>query len=260
MTVIPDAKAVTVDGYRIGDYAAMVEEFTGLVGVAGGRGDDQSSLFRHGAVPSGPEWAAARTRTLGITLFDTDKDGLAASAYGSLGEWQENLDDLIAIFGKRGLVDYRRTILTASGPVTVQGYGKVRNPPPFTGTPAATKLVIPLVFEWPFLHELPAVSLSAATAHSFNTGGNAPVADMVLTFAGDGTLTDNLGHTIAISGSSGPVVVDVGKRTVTEAGVPAMARLVTTSLKAWWMEWPARTDVTLSSDVGVAVEFYRARH
>ena len=201
---LPDVYAVTVDGFRIGDFAAMVEEFTGLVGVAGKRGTSPTALSRHGAVPTGRTWSAPRTRTLGITLFDTDANGDRDHPYGNVGQWQANLDDLQAIYGKHGLIDYRRTILTAAGPVECQGWAKVLRTIDPTGSPSATRMAVQLEFDWPWLHELPKVTLAADTSHAIATGGTAPIADMVFTFSGDGTLTDNLGHTIGISGSTSP--------------------------------------------------------
>lgn len=257
---LPDEYAVTVDGFRIGDYAAMVEEFTGLVGVAAWRGTAQSALARHGAIPRGRTWSAPRTRTLGITLFDTNKDGDRNHPYGSVGQWQANVDDLLAIFGKQGLIDYKRTILTATGPVVCQGSARVLRTIDPTGSTSATRMAVQLEFDWPWLHELPKVTLAADTSHTIATGGTAPIADMVFTFTGDGTLTDNQGHTITVTGSTGPVTVDVGKREVRSGGQLALGLLGTTGLKEWWCEWPARTNVTLSSDVAVGVEFHRARH
>lgn len=87
------------------------------------------------------------------------------------------------------------------------------------------------------------------------TGGNVNVYDAVLVFAGDGTFTHSgLGWAIEVTGSGGAVTVDMGNRTVTEGGNPALNRIRRTSAgdsRVWGWFTPGNNAVT--SDVSVTV-------
>jgi hypothetical protein len=82
-------------------------------------------------------------------------------------------------------------------------------------------------------------------------GGNVNVYDAVLVFSGDGTFTNSTaGWSLTIAGSTGPVTVDLGARTVVQAGIPA-DNLLTRTDASWGWFLPGSNTVTSSVSVGV---------
>ena len=82
-------------------------------------------------------------------------------------------------------------------------------------------------------------------------GGTVNVYDPVLTFAGNGTLQhSDLDWQLDIAGASGPVTVDLGARTVTQAGVAA-DQLLNPSNRLWGWFTPGSN--TVLSSVAVTV-------
>jgi hypothetical protein len=68
-------------------------------------------------------------------------------------------------------------------------------------------------------------------------------------FAGDGTFTHStLGWTLTITGSASAVTVDLGARTVTQAGVPA-DQLLTRNTRDWGWFTPGSNAVTSTVSV-----------
>jgi len=261
VTVI-DPYYLSVDGVVLGTYAHMIEVYRGLDTLAPVRRSPLLAADRHGSVPSfDPEYDEA-TLPIVITIAPWDADGAVTHAEGMQGHVQDNTDTLKRVFGKRSALDVRRFMpAIGGGTVELQAYAARGRQVIVDGENFKRMFGVDLILPYPFWHELPLISRASNTAHVINVGGTAPVADMVLTFAGDGTLTDDLGHEITITGSAGAVTVDVGAREAYEGGSLAMNRLsLGAGSDGHWMEWPAQTTVTVSSTVGVAVDYYNARH
>lgn len=88
-------------------------------------------------------------------------------------------------------------------------------------------------------------------ADTMVVGGNAPVYDAVLVFSGDGTFTHNtLDWELEITGSTSAVTVDLGNRTVTQAGSPA-PNLLRRDRRDWGWFVPGNNSVTTDISVGV---------
>jgi hypothetical protein len=241
----------------------IIGRVRGTAAIPGLRDTDQHVAFRHGVWDDDDPYVDGRTLALRIEVHSVDEYGeRTESAYWHL---RDNWEDLAAVAGKRGLIDVRQYIpsVESGESIELQGFARRRSQVELDGDAAVWVLDLELKFAYPWWHELPLVELASDTSHAIDTGGSAPIADMVFTFAGDGTLTDdlNLGHEIGIAGSSGLVTVDVGKREVYEGGELAMGLLrLGDGSPENWMEWPARTTINLTADVAVAVDYYVARH
>lgn len=110
-----------------------------------------------------------------------------------------------------------------------------------------------------FWEDVTASTAASATPPVVTTGGDRPVDDMVLTFAGPGTLThtDELGVvseiTIDAAAGAGTYVVDVGAGSVTKTGANQDEFLTVT--QPWWMKFSPGAAQDLDSDVAVAVSW-----
>jgi len=250
--------SLDLDGTRY-----LVEKVRGTAAVAARRHSGQRIAFRHGTWDEDDPYTDEKILNLRISIHAVDEYG--EQPYSPYHHLRENFEDLAAVLGKRGRIDVRQYLPedpdeSGSDPIELQNYARVRRQLEIGGDALVWYMDIELVFAYPYWHELPQISLASDTSHVIETGGSAPIADMVLTFAGDGTLSDDQGHEISISGSSGAATVDVGAREVTEGGSLAMSLLdLGSGTPEYWMEWPTRTTVNLTSDVGVAVDYFRAR-
>jgi hypothetical protein len=112
--------------------------------------------------------------------------------------------------------------------------------------------VFPATSPWPYWREGGNQQTDTISgADTLAAGGNVSIYDAVLVFAGDGTFEHTtLGWEIEVTGSGGPVTVDLGNRTVTEGGLPATNRIRRTN-RDWGWFTPGNNSVT--SDVSVVV-------
>lgn len=110
-----------------------------------------------------------------------------------------------------------------------------------------------------FWEDVTATSVGPAMPPAVVTGGDRPIQDMILTFAGPGFLehTDDLGQVarveIEAAAGAGTYVVDVGAGTVEKAGVPQDEFLVIT--QPWVMKWQPNDTPALTADVNVTAQF-----
>lgn len=256
---------IRADGTVLATFASAVETSDNLDDLPERRFEPMRIANRHGIwIPEDGGFFDYRTIPLLIWVSGTDVDGQITHPNGAMGHLRKNLDDLQAILGKRGYITLQRDIAsrTNGSPLTLTLEAQALVVSRITSRDrngVARALAVECLLPWPFWHELPQISRPAATSHSFTTAGTLPVANQVLVFSGDGTLTDNHGASIPILGSSGAVTVDVRKGEVYQGGVLAMHLLNPAPALEHWMEWPARTAVTLTSTVNVAVTYYHAR-
>lgn len=255
---------VSLDGLNLGTLAYSIETVRARRVIPPKRRTPLPVAFRHGTVPRFDAYSDERRWPLLITLFPTDESGDQDEDFGRVGQLEANLDDLFTVLAKRDdFIDVRQLIPVDDGsgePLELQGDAICASYVELEGNDTIWGVQVELVFPYPYWHELPKIERSAATSHSIVTGGTAPIADMVLTLAGDGTVSLDGTAMFRIDGSSGPVVVDVGKREVTQGGELAMGLFrPTVNMPENWMEWPAQTAVSLTSTVNVAVDYYNAR-
>lgn len=108
-----------------------------------------------------------------------------------------------------------------------------------------------------FWRDAAATPITSATPPSVTTGGDRPIDDMILTFAGTGYLehTDPVLGAVRVTIDSGaggttPYTVDVGEGTVTDAASADKGRYLTATHEHW-MNWQPDTALTLASSVAV---------
>ncbi len=98
------------------------------------------------------------------------------------------------------------------------------------------RLGVPLFAEWPYWYvggQERTQTISGADVMTF--AGGVSVHDAVIVFAGDGTFTHSgLGWTLEISGSSAAVTVDIGARSIVQAGLPAPGLLIRNNRDWGW--------------------------
>lgn len=113
---------------------------------------------------------------------------------------------------------------------------------------------VPVVCEWPYWSAGGSQSTDTLTgSDTLTVGGNVDVYNPVLEFSGDGTLTHTaLGWTITVTGSVSAVTVDLGARTVVQAGVNADS-LMSHNTAYWGRFVPGVNAVTCSGALSVAV-------
>lgn len=262
MTVI-NPFYLSADGHVISTYADSIEIIRGLKTFPAKRRQVLYAANRHGSLVAPHLYRAENHLQIQITLLPVTADNVTNHPHGGVGHLQENLDFLFAIFDKSTPIDLRQRIPTrdVSGLLELQASALVDSVVTVEGNAGVWRMLVDLVLQYPWWHELPLIPRGSASSHSFTTGGTAPIADMVLTFAGNGTLTYAAGSSVLeIADGTGAVIVDVGRRLVTQAGLPARGLLrLGASTPAHWMEWPANTAISLTSTVGVAVDYYNAR-
>jgi hypothetical protein len=249
-----------VDGRSLATLANGITDFDGHVTAPAVRGGDISEVWRPGLLPGGYNLVPEATiQRLKIWAAPWDADGDLDPDYGPEGHRRENVNELLKIFGKRGSgisVAWDVPDLAASV-VTLTNTARVRESVPVTGN-HLRGIDVALEYPYPYWHVGDAIVRAGASSHSFTPGGYSEIWDMVLTFAGDGTLTHTQsGDTITVVGSAGPVTVNVGARTITEGGSPARNRARFN--RPWWQRWNAGQAVTLTvSGTTVAVTYYEA--
>lgn len=253
---------LSADGHVIATYADSVEIIRGLKTLPAKRRQVVYAANRHGSLTAPHLYRAENHLQIQITLLPVDADNATNHPYLGVGHLQENLEALFAIFDKSTPIDLRQKIPTrTAGIVEMQASALVDSVVTIEGNAGVWRMLVDLVLQYPWWHELPLITRASASSHSFTTGGTAPIADMVLTFAGNGTLTYAAGGSILqIADATGAVVVDVGNRLVTQGGLPARQLLrLGVGTPAHWLELPAKTAISLTSTVGVAVAYYNAR-
>ena len=117
---------------------------------------------------------------------------------------------------------------------------------------------IPLVSDWPYWRRSVAEEDTISGADTIGVTGKKTIYDAVLVFSGDGTFThSDEGWAIEVTGSGGAVTVDLGARTVTEGGNPALNRIRRTVVEGMgriWGWFPTGTN-NVTSDVSVDITF-----
>lgn len=246
----------------------LVQEANPTAGLPARRYAEQVVAGVDGTVPQSDAPWGERVWRLPVTILPFDDVGFVSHTEGWTGHMVANTQDLLAEVALLGsLVDLRvrQPVESGSGSdggdewVELQAdaavYGEVVVSVDRRLSWAA---IIEFTLHRPIWHELPKVTLAAATSQSFNTQGSAPVLDPVLTFAGDGTWTDGT-SVIEIDGSSGAVVVSkasTGEWQVTQGGQLAM-HLLGPATNGRFPRWPQRTQITCSGTASVGIEFHR---
>lgn len=118
------AEAVRVDGVTLNTYARNIATFSGRSGVPDVRGDDIAVAYRDGRTWARKRWEP-RTETWSMWVAGCDPDG-HIPVTGSRAEFNQNLNALKALFGKRrSQLALEKDVRLPSGLVTLTGKGEV---------------------------------------------------------------------------------------------------------------------------------------
>jgi len=186
--------------------------------------DDWSDIFGHGGLSYTPVEVLGRAGAypvgdgLPLARFPTLNMRLRSAHQCPPGE--DLTDTFLALLADSG-GQYLEVDIPDEGSRFIKVYGLT---PASILQPRQIRTVkVPLFSPDPYWKEGGAQNTDTISgADSLAVGGVVNVYDAVLVFAGDGALVHNdLDWTLTISGSSGPVTVDLGNRTVTMGGNPA---------------------------------------
>jgi hypothetical protein len=128
------------------------------------------------------------------------------------------------------------------------------DPAPIFQPRRSRTISVPLIGDWPYWSAGGAQNSQVINGVDvLNNTGRVPVYNPVMVFAGDGTFT-HPEWAIEVTGSSGAVTVNLGTRTITQAGVDA-ENLVRRTNRDWG--WFNAGNNSVQSDVSVTVTWRR---
>lgn len=235
-------------GTSINDYAISVEDWSQLLGTPGLGASIQQVSNRPGGFVAGDLLPLPRLPVLSLVMTELNATG-GLTAATPAEQKMDNTDALLALLGNPN-----GNYLEVDMPDATSRFLYVYNIDPAAIAQPRKKRTIraPLVSPMPYWKAGGNQSSDTISgADSLVNGGNGNVYDAVLTFAGDGTFTHStLAWSITIAGSSGAVIVNLGTRTVTQAGVPA-ENLMRHTDDYWGFFTPGANSVTSSASVGV---------
>lgn len=232
-------------GTSINNYAYAIEDWSNLLGTAGMTASVQSVNSRPGGVIAGDRLSLPRFPTLSVTI--TDRNATGGITEPTFAEQKEaNTDALLAL-----LANPAGNYLEVEMADATTRFIYVYNLDPAPVVQPRRKRTIRTPLFSPFPYWKAGGNQSSDTISGGDTlvnGGNAPVYDAVLTFAGAGTFTHSgLGWSITTTGAC---VVDLGARTVTVGSNPA-ENLMRHTDKDWGWFLPGSNSVTADVSVGV---------
>ena len=233
-------------GTSINSAALEVVSWSDVYGYPGIAGDVNQVSGRPGGMLSGD--LLGRPRFLNLNLRATRSDPAGGLSEPTPAEQLVvNTDTFMALLQPDTLLELDMPDLTTR-------FLTVTPLDAFTISQPKTERTwtVPLVGDWPYWHEGGNESTDTISgADTITIGGSTAAYDAVLIFAGDGAFTNTTeGWTITVTGSAGPVTVDLGERTVTEGGNPAANRIRRTDRDWGWFGVGSNT-VTSSVSVGV---------
>jgi len=261
----------TVQGTDLRTLAFNIRTSTGWDSWPGKRASQTPAIpYRHGIHIPDRLWYNHREVSLSMIVLSTAASGAVTHAEGRHGHVRQNLDTLFGLFHSQSPLSLITTVPEVGGG-TLQRKLLVHVIDAFdvAAGPGFLRLfVVRMRSAWPFWRETSQNLKNGITGTTtFATGGNAPVADALITFnygvgAVNPRLThDDTGDYMEITGAipTGGVEVDVGARTVIKKsdGSNYDSYLVVSS--PWWFEFaPASTvNVTASGTTpNIDVEWY----
>lgn len=245
-------------GLSINNTAYSVDDWSTIFGTPGLSGSQVQVFGRPGAVTTGDLLPQFRAFTLSLNLLDRDASG-GLTEPTAAEQLQANTDAFLSLLGSR-----TGEYLEVDMPDGTSRFLLVRNlqPAPISQPRRLRTIRVPLESDWGYWREG-----GNQNSDTINGAGTVSIVgetvyDAVLVFSGDGTFTHNdLGWAIEVTGSSGPVTVDLGARTVTEGGNPATNRIRRTPVagmgRVWG--WFVNGANSVTTDVSVDV-IWRAQH
>lgn len=240
-------------GTSINSTALMVSDWSDILGTAGLSAQLQQVNGRTGGFISGDRLGLARFPTLNMRITKYGPNlTLVEPSFDE--QKQANTDDFLALVTDPA-GNYLEVDMADGTSRFIYVYDL--DPAPMRQPEKDRTIAVPLASPNAYWKEGGQEDTDTiASADTMTVGGNRSVYDAVLVFAGDGTFTHStLGWAIEVTGSGGAVTVDLGNRTVTEGGNPALNRIRRTPATGaggvWGWFTPGSNSVT--SDVSVVV-------
>lgn len=240
-------------GLSINSTALQVSDWAGLLGVAGIHGSALAVNGRPGTFLAGDLLGRSRFFNLSMRITGWGPVNFVLTEGSEARQIWENTDDLLTA------LTVPETYLEVDLPDATSRFLRITNlDPAFTTRHnQAREISVPLSSDWPYWHQ-GGVQESTVVSGATNVavGGRKAVYDPVLVFAGNGTFTHStLGWAIQVIGAAGAVTVDLGERTVTEGGSPALNRIRRTPAtgqgRVWGWFTPGANSVTSTVSVTV---------
>lgn len=233
-------------GTSINNTALMVDDWSGLLGNAGLAYTPFEVTGRPGAFLVGDGLPRARLLNLNMRISRWGPTNYGLVEPTEAEQLVANTDSFLALLQASQYLELDMPDLT-------KRFMQVTSlDPSFVAQPSRSRLIsVPLQGSsyWRAGGNQSTDTISGAD--SLVTAGTASVYDAVLVFSGDGTITHNtLGWSLEIDGSAGAVTVDLGNRTVTQAGIPAEHLLIISDANWGWFT-PAANSVTSDVSIGV---------
>lgn len=244
-------------GTSIQNSRNFVLTLEGLMGHPGRRGTNIGVPFLDGQLRRSSKPSRSRRLLLTVEVMDRDEFGEIPTTRGE--QWEENMDLLLALLDGEGeSVILERDMANGT---TRWIEGEVLEPFNFTRgflnkNHSSYIGVVPLECHHPYWQSEQEFSSSFGSA--FVPPGTATLFNQVHSFASAGTLTHlATGASITVTAGSFPVLVDCGRRRVTQGGVDASNR-IGNGLSARWIRLPANSTATFTSTAS-GTTTYRAQ-
>jgi hypothetical protein len=220
-------------GTSINDTSISVADWSGLFGTVGQSGRLVDVYGRPGVYVAGDRLPRNRLLSLAVNIHRFDQESCTPSELALM----ENTDTFLDLASTRDGVYLEVDLPDASTRFT-----RVINldPGPINQPAATRSAIIPFVAPWGHWWQGGAQSSDVISgADTLIVAGTQTIYDAVLSFGANGTFTHSgLGWAIEVTGAGGfPVLVDLGNRTVTVAGVPATNRLRRTTVEGEGRVW-----------------------
>lgn len=240
-------------GLVIGGEDYGITLWNGLMGYPGRRGGNVAVINTDGARRVTGKPYRERLMVLNIVAWDRNSSG-GYDNYDRCEQLEDNIDTLLQTLDggvaetcivQRDMHDgFTRWI---EGEV-IDAFN-LDQASLFSGTDAGYQASIILRCWHPLWQSETLNALVVAGTDSITVGGNAPVRNMQLVYAADGTLTYP-GGVLEIDGAAGAATVEVGTGVVTVGGSPAPG-LVIPSEVPWMTLYPGTYNLTASGSVTV---------
>lgn len=239
-------------GVSINGTAYTVTDWSTIFGTPGQSGSQVEVFGRAGAESVGDLLPQGSAFTLSIAILDRNTAG-GLTEPTKAEQKQANTDRFLSLLASRSGVYLEVDIADGTS-----RFKLVRNftPAPVQQPRRLRTVRAPLVSDWGLWHEGGMEDSETISGGDTITIDGETVWDAQLVFSGDGTFThSDLGWAIEVTGSSGPVTVNLGNRTVTEGGVAATNRIRRTTVPQmgrFW-GWFVNGVNNVTSDVSVDV-------
>lgn len=239
-------------GSSILSYAMGVRDWSDLHGYVGLSGDVAEVSGRPGGIVTGDLLGLSRFFTLNMR-FSRFGENMTLTEPTPGEQLVANTDEFLALLRVPGQIievdmpdgTSRFTTFTALDRAALNQPRDIR-----TGS-------FSLISPWPYWRQGGTEETDTISgADTITIAGTAPVYDAVLVFSGDGTFQNTTeGWSIEVTGSGGPVTVDLGARTVTEGGSAATNRIRRDSRDWGWFSVGTNN---VTSDVSVDLSWRRS--